>query len=77
MKIRVTMKDPDSLYDAVRDAVQEEVEKMNLDSEETEALVEIRADKVNNMTGRWFNYGEYLTVEIDTEANTCTVVPNY
>jgi hypothetical protein len=24
---------------------------------------------------KWFQYGDYLTVEIDTEAQTCTVVP--
>lgn len=24
---------------------------------------------------KWFEYGEYLTVEIDTDAKTCTVVP--
>jgi hypothetical protein len=52
MKFRVTMKDPDTLNDAIEEAVEKQ------------------------MCGRWFGYGEYLTVEIDTDAKTCTVIPD-
>jgi hypothetical protein len=31
--------------------------------------------KVQELCSTWFSYGEYLTVEIDTEAKTCTVLP--
>jgi len=30
---------------------------------------------VNNLACKWINYGEYLTVEIDTEKETCVVLP--
>jgi len=76
MKFKVHMKDPDTLSDAVEEAVKVEVDAMpGLDAEEKEQLVETRAEKVRGLCGKWFEYGEYLTVEIDTEAQTCTVVP--
>lgn len=75
MKFTVTMKDPDTLTDAIEEAVREEVEAMGLPEDEAEALMEARADKVGRLCDRWFEYGEYLQVEIDTEAETATVVP--
>lgn len=76
MKFTVTMKDPDTLQDSIRDATIREVKAMGLtDPEEIEALVELRAEKVGNTCSKWFPDGEYLSVEIDTEAGTCVVVP--
>lgn len=76
MKFKVTMKDPDTLYDAVSDAVHEEVSRIpGLDNDEIEAVKSERKDKVKALCEKWFEYGEYLTVEIDTEAKTCMVVP--
>lgn len=80
MKFRVTMKDPDTLHDAVRDAVNAQAKEyaglMDLDDDERAQLVDSRCEKVRSMCCRWFEYGEYLTVEIDTEAKTCVVVEN-
>jgi hypothetical protein len=45
------------------------------DAEEREAVAEVKRRKVGEVMGKWFEYGEYLTVEIDTEAGTCVVVP--
>lgn len=76
MKFIVQMKDPDTMSDAVADAVSEDVEKIpGLDKEERQRVAEQRRDKVRNLCARWFEYGEYLRVEIDTEAETCTVLP--
>jgi hypothetical protein len=83
MKFRVTMKDPDTLHDAIRKAVKAELRKFDEEFEETEyahtpeesaALLERRCEKHAGQCGRWFKYGEYLTVEIDTDAGTCVVV---
>lgn len=30
---------------------------------------------VSNLARKWIQYGEYITVEIDTEKETCIVVP--
>lgn len=74
MKFKVTMKDPDTLHDAINDAVKADIEKLGLaDEDEIEALHETRAEKVREICSAWFECGEYLTVEIDTEARTAVV----
>lgn len=74
MKFKVTMKDPDTLTDAIDEAVKAQIVEIGIiDEDEIEALTEKRADKVRDLCGEWFEYGEYLTVEIDTEAKTATV----
>lgn len=77
MKITVTMKDPDTLLDCVRDAVKEEVEDITgIDQDEKEGLIDGRVEEAMKTCRKWFRYSEYLTVEVDTEAETCIVLPN-
>jgi len=69
------MKDPDTAYDAVEDAVKESVANLNhLTESEKEAIIGVRQKEIWDKVGQWFEYGEYLTVEVDTETNTCVVV---
>lgn len=75
MKFKVQMKDPDVLGDAINEAVSESVATLSNDAEEREAVAEVRRDAIQTLCHKWFEYGEYLTVEIDTEAGTCVVVP--
>ncbi len=75
MKIKISMKDPDTLDDAISEAVEDEMTVTDLDEEEAEAVAKIRHQTVKKICAKWFKYGEYLTVVIDTEAQTCTVVP--
>ena len=77
MKFRVTMKDPDTLHDAISEAVAVELAQMSpqIDEEEQELLAESRREKVGKICEKWFKWSEYITVEIDTEAKTCVVVP--
>lgn len=74
MKIKVTMKDPDTMFDAVQDAVKSEIATMNLPEDEQEALIELRTDKEREKLSKWFRYSEYLSVEFDTEKMTATVL---
>jgi hypothetical protein len=76
MKFKVSMKDPDTLNDSIEDALKQELESVT-DPEERELLQDHRAEKVRALCARWFRYGEYLTVEIDTDAETCVVVPSH
>ncbi len=77
MKFRVTMKDPDTLHDAIQEAVEEWAKTLpDIDDDEREAIEEKRREKVDEICGTWFGYGEYLTVEIDTDAKTCVVIPD-
>lgn len=74
MKFRVTMKDPDTLYDAIGEAVKAEVAKIEgLSPEDREDVLENRCASTRELCSQWFEYGEYLTVEIDTDAGTATV----
>lgn len=76
MTFLVQMKDPDVLIDAIDEAVKRAVAEMtDIDADEREAVAEMRKQKVLDLCARWFAYGEYLGVEIDTDAETCTVVP--
>ena len=77
MKFRVTMKDPDGVYESLRDATSESLkaEPGSLDEDEIDALTEIRQEKLGKFTEKWITYSEYITVEFDTEAGTCVVVP--
>ncbi len=77
MKFRVTMKDPDVLTDAIAEAVDSQVHIEGVDEEEMMDIRRSRVEKIYEMCSRrWFEYGEYLVVEIDTDAKTCVVVPN-
>lgn len=75
MKIKVTMKDPDTLGDALDDAVRGELEKVDgLTAEDRAELFDSRRATAGRSAAKWFRYGEYLSVEIDTEAGTATVL---
>ena len=74
MIVQVKMKDPDTMYDSVQDAVEKEVKAMGLPKDEADELIKIRTNKVRDKMGKWFEYGEYLDVEFDTEAMTAKVL---
>jgi len=75
MKFQVTLKDPDTFDDAVREAAQTSLAQIEgLDDDEREALMFNRVQSIKSKCGRWFKYGEYLTVELDTEDGSAKVV---
>jgi len=75
-KFRVTMKNPDAVYEAVDQAAIDEVDLIEgLSEEERSELCESKRSSINESISKWFEYEEYLTVEVDTESGTCVVVP--
>lgn len=77
MKFTVTMKDPDGVGASITEAVRAEVNGIaGLSEQEKDDLVETRTDEAHKAIGVWFQYGEYLTVEVDTDAGTCVVRKN-
>lgn len=75
MKFTVTMKDPDAVYDAILCVSKCEVEVSGVsDPEEVAALLELKQEKISKLLAKWFRHEEYLTVMVDIEAGTCTVV---
>ena len=75
MKVKVYIKDTDVLQDAVGEAVDEELKNSGLSEDEQEAVRELRVEKALGIASTWWEYGEYITVEFDTEARTARVVP--
>lgn len=72
MIFKVYMKDTDVLHEGIEDAL---VKPDNLNDEEWELIKEKRHEDASEVASKWFQYGEYLTVEIDTEKETIRVVP--
>lgn len=82
MKFKITMKDPDG----VSCAIQEEAEKQYKNKignklvyytpEGKERLIEGFSDILLEKIKKWFEYQEYVTIEIDTDKNTARVCEN-
>lgn len=58
MKITVSMKCPDALDQAINEAT-------STMQEEAE---------IKKLCDKWFKWGEYVTLEIDTDTGTCVVL---
>ena len=77
MKVRVTLKDPDTMHDAVEAEMKRQPKPDGISDAEWFSIRENRAEDVRACISRtWMEYGEYLTVEFDTDAGTATVIPN-
>ena len=74
MKFKITLKDPDGVGNSIQEAIKNDLPN-DLDENEYEELTESRKNLVEEAASKWIKYGEYITVEIDTAANTCVVVP--
>lgn len=71
MKIRVSMKTPDALHEAIKEAIDRSgVAKNDYD------MCQLIEDRIIKIAKRWFSYNESVELEIDTEAETCTVLSN-
>lgn len=73
MKFRVQFKDPDVVHDAAREAAEAGMPE-GLSEKEKEQLIDGRTEKLTDFASTWVKYGEYITVEFDTDAGTATVV---
>jgi len=80
MKFKITLKDPDALYDAIRESVDEDINSDEIfgGGMVPPAAIEIIKDEkikeAEKACQEWFKWGEYITVEVDTEKKTCTVL---
>jgi hypothetical protein len=45
-------------------------------NDDADPAMEARAEEAHALCGRWFQFGDTLTVEIDTDTETCVVVEN-
>lgn len=72
MRLKITLKDPDGINEAIDDFVNAN-RPVGLSDEEWEDIREERAAKLRH--SKFIEYGDYVTVSIDTEAGTAEVVP--
>lgn len=77
MKIRISLKDPDAMYEAVAEAIKKDCSTLvNLTANERAEIAEARAEEIASEIGnRWMPYKEYLTFEVDTDTWTATILP--
>lgn len=77
MKLQITLKDPDALEDQIGQGIVDQLFTGNekLSNEEVEAVVEKRKQSILDLASTWFEYSEYLVVEIDTDEKSIRVVP--
>ena len=78
MKMRVTFKDPDVLADALYD-IEKDIERglaKTLNFSEADASAEAieRMIPMHDLVKKFIRYGEYITIDFDTETNTATVI---
>jgi hypothetical protein len=66
VKFQIQLKDPDGIDESIFHAARKEIP-------EPGALFQKRVSELTAIANRWID-GEYLTIEIDTEKNTCEVV---
>lgn len=81
MKFRVTLKDPDGVDMSVdsevsrfNELMSDTIASLNLDADEIDSMQEQRADVIRKYVNQWLKYGEYVTLEFDTDTGTCVVV---
>jgi hypothetical protein len=64
---------PDGLGFAIKDAL---ISTDESTIDHPDPVATRRADQAHALCGRWFRFGDTLTVEIDTDAETSAVVKN-
>jgi hypothetical protein len=75
MKFTITIKDPDGFSNSVKQAVQDDVARIEgLDDDEREDLIESRQEKLWDELQQFVEYQEVIRVEFDTETGTATVL---
>lgn len=76
MKVRLTVKDPDGVQDAIVSAARASAAAVaGLTDDEREMVIDNRTEEITKALKRWIRHDEYLTVEFDLAAGTAQVVP--
>jgi hypothetical protein len=75
MKIKITLRDPYGVYDAVDNAAEISARSVSgLSEHEIDQIKEARRVRIAEDVKPWIDHGEYVRIEIDTESGTATVL---
>ena len=72
MIFTVTLKTPDALQDAIERAAEDQIGGSPSNDELDEQYEDLVTD-TKNICKKWFEYGEMVSLTIDTEKETCVV----
>lgn len=79
MKMRITFKDPDQVHEATQDFIGDLTEKLmrdkQLSREGALAEAQSQAKPFVEIVHNFFEWGEYVTIELDSETKEARVVP--
>lgn len=75
MKLTLIMSDADGVENAIDDELTRN-EPLDLDGAELEAVQEIRKRRIRAKLMTWLKDAETVRIEIDTDANTATLLKN-
>lgn len=75
MKFRITFKTPGAADYAIKEAIAREMPLNLADDAAVDAFISEKQDELLTFILKWVKYGECVTLEFDTEADTATVVP--
>lgn len=77
MVFQVHMKTPDAIENSVINQIEHVVDELGFkESWEYDQEIQSRVDAIKEICQKWFQYGEMVTLEIDTDKMTCVVLPN-
>jgi hypothetical protein len=74
MRFTLTFKDPDGPSECLREAVTESIPFTITDPEEIDQLIDSRLEDLREFIEPWVQWGEYVSIEFDTETKTAKVV---
>jgi hypothetical protein len=76
MKFRITLKDPDGVYQCISDAADQSMEGVEgVNEPEWNTLHAARSESILEAASKWVKHDEYVTIEIDTDEKTAIVIP--
>lgn len=70
-QLKIYPKDPDGVYHSIEEFVWKEFDQF--DADERDDLLELRREQMLDHVRQFVKYGEYITIEFDTEADTTIV----
>lgn len=74
MKFKVHFKTPDAVDYAIKEAIAQSTPP-DMSDAEADAFFSKKQDELLTCVLKWVKYGECVTIEFDTEADTAIVVP--
>lgn len=72
MRFRATFKSPDAIYHAANEAAESAISS-DVEEFARSEMVEEKRHELTIAVDKWVKYGEYVTIEFDTEKGTATV----